>query len=61
MAMCVLVLVWRIKRQNIYLLKIIQATDFMINDFIKYLVKGSKILATPSFLDDLKPTNKLVR
>ena len=44
MAMCVLVLVWRIKRQNIYLLKIIQARDFMINDFIRYLVEGSKIV-----------------
>ena len=42
--MCVLVLVWRIKRQNIYLLKIIQARDFMINDFIRYLVEGSKIV-----------------
>ena len=41
--MCVLELVLRIKRQNIHLLKIIQATpEFMINDFKKYLVEGTK-------------------
>ena len=50
--MCVLVMVWRIKRQNIYLLKIIQATDFMINDFIKYLVKGSKIVDNTKFFGE---------
>ena len=59
--MCVLVLVWRIKKQNIYLLKIIQAWDFMINDFIRYLVEGSKIVDNTKFFDDLKPANKLIR
>ena len=49
MAMCVLVLVWRIKKQNIYLLKINQARDFMINDFIRYLVEGSKIVDNTKF------------
>ena len=49
MAMCVLVLVWRIKKQNIYLLKINHARDFMINDFIKYFVKGSKIVDNTKF------------
>ena len=47
--MCVLVLVWRIKKQNIYLLKINQARDFMINDFIRYLVEGSKIVDNTKF------------
>ena len=47
--MCVLVLVLRSKKQNIFLLKINQATDFMINDFIKYFVKGSKIVDNTKF------------
>ena len=50
--MCVLVLVWRIKKQNIYLLKIIQARDFMINDFIRYLVEGSKIVDNTKFFGE---------
>ena len=57
--MCVLVLVWRIKKQNIYLLKVIQAWDFMINDFIRYLVEGSKIVDNTKFLDDLKAAKKI--
>ena len=59
--MCVLVLVWRIKKQNIYLLKIIQAWDFMINDFIRYLVEGSKIVDNAKFFYDNKPANKPIR
>ena len=50
--MCVLVLVWRIKKQNIYLLKIIQARDFMINDFIRYLVERSKIVDNTKFFGE---------
>ena len=50
--MCVLVLVWRIKKQNIYLLKINQARDFMINDFIRYLVEGSKIVDNTKFFGE---------